>query len=228
MFCLSIIDLLMAGPWKSPRTPSPSHQVKLLRFLLLVFIRKFLTGLSISFRSSPPRFPQLLLAWDQVWESPTNSKQTFLNINSHIVERLLPGQASDFSSRYRNPNEIHKKTAARSNTSMVIIIFSATGAVAGTATEQDQFYLSHGNYIAFSRKNSAYVPNTLGKWLQALKQDAKWEGVAWHQPRSHRLIFSQLLTEDKRGFISSLAVSMKNILNIITILCITMVISYRQ
>lgn len=151
MFCVSVFYSLKAGPWYFPGTPSPSHQVKLLMFLSLVmFIRNILIGLFIIFRSSPPRSPQLLLAWDQVLDSPTNSKRTFLKTNSHSLGKFLPGQASDFSGEHRNPTEIHKKTAVWSNMSIVIIIYrakthSAAGTVAGAATEQNQFCLSYGN-----------------------------------------------------------------------------------
>lgn len=142
----------MAGPWFSPSTTSPSHQVKLLIFLALVmFFRKIWTGLFITFRSCPPCFSQQLLASDQLLAPPTNSKQTFLKANSHMAGTPLPGQASDFSGKNRNPAEIHKKTVARSNMSTVIIIMrrakahSAAGVVVGAATGQDHFRLPHGN-----------------------------------------------------------------------------------
>lgn len=105
-----------------------------------MFSRKILIGLVIIFKSRPPRFPQLSLAWDHVWGSPTKSKQTFLKTNSHIIGKLLPGQASDFSGEDRNPTEIHTKTAVWSNVPMVTVIYrakthSAEGSVAETSTE---------------------------------------------------------------------------------------------
>lgn len=150
----------MAGPWFSTSTTSPSHQVKLLIFLaLVIFFKKIWIGLFINFRSCPPRFSQQLLASDQLWAPPTNSKQTFLKANSQSAGTPLPGQASDFSGKKRNPAEINKKTAARSNMSTVIIIImcrakahSAAGVVVGAATGQDYFRLPHGNQGGFSRK----------------------------------------------------------------------------
>lgn len=146
-FCLSIFYSLSVGAWYFPGTPSPSHQVKLLMFpLLVMFFRKHLIGLFMVFRSSPPRSPQLLLAWDQFLDSPTNSKHTFLKTNSHSIGRFLPWQTSEFSSEYRNPNEIHKKSIM----SIVIITYrakthNAAGTVAERATEENQFCLSYEN-----------------------------------------------------------------------------------
>lgn len=151
IYCMSIFYSLSVGPWYFPGTPSPSHQVKLLMFLLLVmFFRKLLIGLFMVFRSSPPRSSQLLLAWDQFLDSPTNSKHTFFKINSQSIGWFLPWQTSEFSSEYRNPNEIHKKMEYRSIMSIVIITYrakthNASGTVAERATEENQFCLSYEN-----------------------------------------------------------------------------------
>ena len=124
-------------PLGSPWTPSPSHHVKLLVFLCLVtFFRRSLIGLFISFRSSPPLVSQLFLAWDQVFNSSTNSKQTSLKTRSH--------RAPDSTGERRNPAEIHKKTEARSRMSMVIEMYRTKGRN-GEGTEQDHVRLSHVN-----------------------------------------------------------------------------------
>lgn len=167
----------MAG---SPWTCSASHHVKLSLFLpMLTFLSKFLMGLFITFRSFPPRLSQSSLAWNQVFESSANSKQTFSKTKSQMVRNSLSWQDSGFSGKQRNPAEIHKNTKVWSNMSTVIIMHRAKahsdlGAEAGRANEQVHFRPSHGNERAFSRKNSACVLNTLGKSLQRLKQDAKW------------------------------------------------------
>lgn len=67
-----------------------------------------------------------------------------------MAGKPLPRQGSDFSGKDRNPTEIHKSTKVRSNMSIVIIMHRAkarsdAGTVAGTATEQGHFRLSHGN-----------------------------------------------------------------------------------
>lgn len=132
----------------SPWTASPSHHEVLLLFLLL-FSRKPLTSLSITFSSSPPCFLQLLLASNQLFESSTNSKQTFPTKKSQVAGKTLLWQESASSGKSRNPAEIHKNTI-RSNTSMVIMMYRAkahspVGAEAAAANEWNPFSLSHGN-----------------------------------------------------------------------------------
>lgn len=130
--------------------PVPSHQVNLLIFLSTVMLFSMIfIGLVMSFRSFPPLMSQLSLAWDQVLDSQTNSKQTFLKTNSHISGKLLPEQTSDLSCENKTPNETHKKPNRR-KVSMVNVIYkanthNAAGTVGGRRSEQAQFCLPHGN-----------------------------------------------------------------------------------
>lgn len=133
----------MAGCGSFPRTSPPSHQVKLLVALLLVmFLRKFFVWLLMMFRSTPPCLSQLLLAFLQVFNSPTKSKHTLLLRKSHRTRKLLLWQACDFSSVQSIPTEMPKKTVVCGNMSVVNRMcraktHSAAGTVAASATEQN-------------------------------------------------------------------------------------------
>lgn len=144
------------GFWLPSPTRSPSHQVwlKLALHSLVVLFRKTWIELLVSFRSSPPCFSQLLLAWDQVFNSSTNSKHRFPKTN---LQLLFLRQASDLPGTKRNPTEMHKKIKIRSNISIVITLCSAWAlcaarAVAGAQTEQGHFNPSHENQRGFSKE----------------------------------------------------------------------------
>lgn len=165
---------------ESPWTRSPSHHVKMFLFPLVTFFMKPLTGLLITSSSFPPRFSQLSLAWDQGFDSSTNSKQTFLKTKSHAAGKPLPRQGSDLSGKDRDPAKIHKSTKVRGNMSDSVVIrigtqwCSTRGRNSNWAGPRPTVTWK---WESFLQKHSAYVLNTLGKSLQTLKQDAKWRTI---------------------------------------------------